>query len=452
MKLLKVTALLLTLTLLISLFTGCGGSAPQTQNATETKTETKAETKTEEAAPAAETKAETKTEEAAADSGATVELSLWHYFGVDGADGKEFIRLIDEFNETNGKGIKVVQTFVSREDLLKQYTMGAISGELPDIGMVDNPDMASFISMGVFEDITDLVDEWGEKDKFFEGPLKSCTMDGKIYGLPQNSNCLALIYNKTMLAEAGIDKVPETWDELEAASAKLTKDDSYGLAISAVNNEEGTFQFMPWFISAGGDILDLSSPQCVKALSYLTNLIDKGYMSKDVINWTQADANAQFIGGKAAMQINGPWNIPNIQRDAPDLDFGVALVPKDQKFASVLGGENFGICTGVKDKAAAFEYFKFSLNAQNTADYCEIGGKFPPRSDSAGMKEIWTTDPIYSVFAEGMKFAMPRGPHPRWPEISSTISAAMHESYTGAKTPEQALKDAAQKVTELLNS
>jgi len=414
------------LVMMISMFAGCGGGDAVTTPG--------------------ETTSGSGETTSGSDSDEVVTLDLWHYFGEH--EQTVFDAMIEKYNNENDKGIKVVATFVAREDLMKQYTMGAVSGELPDIGMVDNPDHASFTTMGVFEDITDLVNGWGQADQFFEGPMKSATLDGKIYGLPHNSNCLALIYNKKMLADAGVE-VPETWDELMAAAEKLTQGDTYGLSISAVKNEEGTFQFMPWFISAGGSIDDLSSPECVNALSFLTEMIDKGYMSKDVINWTQADANSQFIGGKAAMQINGPWNIANIQNDAPDLEFGVALVPKDQVHASVLGGENFGICAGAPLEES-FDVLSFILNAQNVADYCEAGGKFPPRADSMELKDIWTTDPIFSVFAEGMQYAMPRGPHPRWPEISDAMSTAMHESFTGTKTAEAALADAKVKVDEIM--
>lgn len=377
------------------------------------------------------------------------ELQLWHYF--NGPDAEVFNPMTDKYNAENKKGIKVVSTFVARDDLMKQYTMGAISGELPDIGMVDNPDHASFIEMGVFEDITDYVNTWGEKDQFFDGPLKSCTMDGKIYGLPHNSNCLALIYNKALLYEAGIDKAPETWEELRDTAKKLTKGDTYGFAISAVNNEEGTFQFMPWFLSAGADINDLSQPESVKALDYLNSLIMDGSMSRDVINWTQSDCNSQFIGGKAAMQINGPWNIPAIQKEAPDIDIGVTLLPKDKEFASVLGGENFGICTG-GDKEAGFDYLTWLMSAENMAEFCERGGKFPPRIDSVELRNVWTVDPIYSVYAKGMEFAQPRGPHPRWPQISSAICQACHEVYTGEKDAQKAMNDASEKVKEALAS
>ena len=38
--------------------------------------------------------------------------------------------------------------------------------------------------------------------------------------------------------------------------------------------------------------------------------MDDGSMSKSVVNWTQADVNDQFMAGKAAMMVNGPWQLP----------------------------------------------------------------------------------------------------------------------------------------------
>ncbi len=69
-----------------------------------------------------------------------IELTLWHYFGIDYdySDGSVFQRDVDAFNASQDR-IHISYEYVSREDLLRQYQMGAISGELPDIGMVDNP-------------------------------------------------------------------------------------------------------------------------------------------------------------------------------------------------------------------------------------------------------------------------------------------------------------------------
>lgn len=383
-----------------------------------------------------------------------VVLELWHYFNTDYefSDGTIFQQDVDAFNASQDR-IQVNYTYVSRDDLLKQYAMGAMSGELPDIGMVDNPDMASYIQMGVFADITDQLNAWGQLDQFYPGPLNSCIQNDRIYGLPHNSNCLVLFYDKDMLAEAGVE-VPTTWTELREAAKKLTDPDKgrYGVAISAVKNEEGCFQFIPWFLSSGGKLEELNGPGCVAALSFLNDLILDGSMPKDIINWTQGDCNNQFVSGGLAMQVNGPWNVAQVKSMAPDKNWGVALVPKadDGVHASVLGGENFGVTTTCQHVDAAVEFLTWLMSKEVSADFCERGGKFSPRADATASKEIWTVDPIFSVFAENMQYAMPRGPHPRWPEISTAISVAEHEVFTGEKDVQSALDAAAATVKAVL--
>src|SRR6266404_4660979 len=67
----------------------------------------------------------------------------------------------------------------------------------------------------------------------------------KVYGVPIGSNSLALYYNKKMFADAGVTSPPTTWPELTEAAAKTTKPPVYGIAFSAVNTEEATWQWEP---------------------------------------------------------------------------------------------------------------------------------------------------------------------------------------------------------------
>ena len=81
------------------------------------------------------------------------EVTMWHYF--DQKPEQEMLAdMVEEYNSLQDD-IHINATFVSRTELMNQYTVGALSGELPDIGQVDSPDMESYISLGVFEDITD---------------------------------------------------------------------------------------------------------------------------------------------------------------------------------------------------------------------------------------------------------------------------------------------------------
>lgn len=369
-------------------------------------------------------------------------IQLWHYY-----EGEVEVGLLksicQEYCDAH-EGINIDVTYVPREELTKQYTMGSMSGELADIGMVDNPEMAAYIQMGAFADITDYFNEWDEKDVWYDGPMSSCTgTDGRLYGLPQNSNCLALYYDTVIFDELGLE-IPTTWDELSACCATIKEayPDKYPLGFSAFNNEEGTFQFTPFLISAGGSFDNLAGEAGVKALTYWCDLLNNGYVSKDVINWGQGDLTTQWCAGNVVMMVNGPWNFSTIEEQAPGKEYGVCLLPKDQEYASVLGGENFVVTSACEDKDLGWDILSWICNGENMARYCEGVGKFMPRSDYAEYSDIWETNEKLMAFNEGMQYAVTRGPSPQWGEQSGYISTAIQEALTGEKTPEQALNDA----------
>ncbi len=424
----KCTATMCSLALLTGVLTGCGGTGSEVSDNTDSN-------------------------QTSTNSGEKVQIEYWHYFN---AESQPIIEgLVEEFNQSQDE-IEVVQTYISRADLMKQYTMGALSGELPDVGMVDNPDMASFVEMGVFQDITDEINEWGEVDQFYEGPLASATVDGRYYGLPQNTSCIGIYYNKDLFEAAGLteDDVPTNWDELYEVSKKLTTEDTFGFAFSAKGTEEGTFTYLPWLYSTGADITTLDSPEAIKSMEYLTRFVEEGITSKEVVNWAQSDVKDAFIAGKAAIMENGSWQMAALDQMVADgtlgFEYGIAYIPKDEKYTSVIGGENIGICEGA-NKEAAFEFVKFLESKESIAKFSLLAGKFPPRADSMASEEIWSTDENYKVFADTMEFALTRGPHPEWPTISEGIYTALQASLLGEETPEVAMKKAAEKAATVLN-
>lgn len=387
----------------------------------------------------------TKAESAGNTAAGVTSIKFWHYMSMN-KEGAQVQQIVDAYNKSQNK-VKVVAQYVPRDELMKQYTIGAVSGDLPDVGSVDNPDHASYASMGVFEDITDLFSSWSDA-KFLDGPLASCKYNGKVYGVPWGNNCLGLFYDEDALKKAGVS-VPTTWSELTAACKKLTNGNVKGLALSAVANEEGTFQFMPFLLSTGGNVNDLSSASSVKALDYVSSLVKAGYVSKECINWTQADVEKQFASGSAAMMINGPWNISDTKKDAPNKKWKVAKIPKADNgdYASILGGENLVICKGAK-KDAAWDFIKYIDSKENSPKLCSKIGRFSPRSD-VNVQEMFKDDPVMALFANLMPTAKSRGPHVKWPEVSSSIQAAMQESITGKKTAQQAMEAAKAKVDKI---
>lgn len=219
----KVLATLLAGALAATMLIGCGSSAATTKE--EAPAPAAEETKTTE-----ETSSTEATEPVAASDDASGDVTIWYYWETAGHQ-EALNHIIQEFNGQQDK-ITVQAKYVPFADFKKQLSVGASAGELPDIVILDNPDHASYAAMGIFADITDRFDV----STYYPGPVNSCTLDGRLYGVPFGSNDLVLFYNEDMLAEAGCE-VPTTWDELLDVAKKTTKGNVYGFAHSALQNE-----------------------------------------------------------------------------------------------------------------------------------------------------------------------------------------------------------------------
>lgn len=361
-----------------------------------------------------------------------------YYYGVD-QDNLE--ALAREFNASH-PGIVVRYQRVPFAELRRHLQVANVSGDMPDVAIVDNPDHASLAEAGLLVDLTDRLQRWSGSGKFYAGPWSSTIYRGRNYGIPFTTNCLGLIYDKKALASAGV-RVPETWGELREAARKLTRPGRHGFAAVAARSEEGTFQFLPWLVSAGGDVTRLDSAAAIRALAFLRRLIDDGSMSAEVVNLDQSDIQRLFSAGKVAMMTNGPWTLPQLGRDAtdPDFQYGIAPIPRDQRYATPLGGENVAI-TRHANVEAAWTFVEWLTSREVMERFARRSGHLPPRVDVARAKGAWSGDPRLRPFIEMMPHAVPRGPHPRWPELSEVIASAVQDGLSGARSPADALQDA----------
>lgn len=366
------------------------------------------------------------------------EVVIWDYFETD-AQKQMMQSLIDEFNASQDE-YEASHVYVPFADYEKQLTLGIASGELPDLVILDGCGMASFIQLGLFGDISDADINW---DEYMEGPMESTMLDGKHYGIPFATNCTALFYNKDLFDAAGIDYPDEntTWDEFHEMAKALTKDGVSGFGNAATNTDEGTFQCLQWLYTAGGSYTDIEDD--VDAYKLMQEMIEDGSWTKECVNWTQSDVNNNFMAGNLAMQQNGPWQIPGIEANAPDLNYGVTVLPKkdadSEQATSILGGENMGV-VNKDDTSGAEAFLKYYDQTDVMVDAMKQYGSYPPKTEAA-KDSYWTDDPIQKAFLTQIDTSIPRGPSAAWPSYSSAIQTGFQEVMTSAKTPEQAAKD-----------
>ncbi|MCW5841671.1 MAG: sugar ABC transporter substrate-binding protein [Caldilinea sp.] len=387
---------------------------------------------------------------AAAPAGGGATLTWWDYMGEAGsANGEAVMDQVAKYNAAQS-AVTVERTFVPFGDLKQKLLQGAAAGQLPDLVIIDNPDHSSFASLGVLADITDPVTAWGKSSDYFPGPWDSTVYQGKNYGIPDNSNCLVQWQNKAFTEPAGIT-APTNWDELRAAAAALTEGERFGIALSGVKTEEGTFQWLPFLWMTGEDLATLDSDGGRAAMQLWVDLVQNGNMSPGILNWTQGDVKDQFVNGLAALMVNGPWQIPVLKSDSPDLNWEVAVLPAEKQGASILGGENMAIVKSTSSFDDAWDLLIWRQEPENLKEYLVQAGKLPSLATLA-TDEAWTTDPVIKVFMDQLQVAKPRNYGPKYPEISNAVQEMMQAAVSGQKPVDAAVTEAAAKITPLLPS
>src|SRR5450631_4312478 len=254
-------------------------------------------------------------------------ITMWHIFGQPTETG---LINIKHWNDTN-PGTQIEHKFIPFGQLSQQLIKGIATGEVPDLITIDNPTTANFAYQGALEDLTDLVAKSSviKAENFYKGSWGVTQWKGRQWAVPGEANTIALYYNADMFKAKGLDpdKPPKTWSELLAASEKLTDKSKnvYGLAFSAIQTEEGTFQWLPWLEQAGGNLNDLNSPDAVAALQVWADLVAKGQVSKDALVKRQFEMTSAWVGGGSAMVISGPWELQRTKE--VKFDWRVAPLP-----------------------------------------------------------------------------------------------------------------------------
>jgi multiple sugar transport system substrate-binding protein len=344
--------------------------------------------------------------------------------------------------------IAVESSTIPFSDFRTMLVQGAAAGELPDICIIDNPDFHGFAALGVLADLTDQIESWGETDLYFPGHWATTVFQGANYGVPCFSNCLAWWMNSDMQAAAGIE-TPTTWEELAAAAQALTDGDRFGVVMDADHSEEGVFQWLAFLWSTGSDLATINDEGGQKALQLWVDLVNNGSMSQGILGWNQWAVKEEFGNQRAAMMLAGPWFIPEMNDNYPDVKWEVSAIPKDQMFTSILGGENYGVTIDSPNIDAAWEYIAWTQEPENYAMFIQELGMFPSRSDVAE-DPYWTEDPVLSIFLEAVKVARARAYGAHYLEMSNAIQDAMQAAISGQSSVKDALDQAAETITPLL--
>lgn len=102
------------------------------------------------------------------------------------------------------------------------------------------------------------------------------------------------------------------------------------IATPNFNYETTIFQYIPFLISAEAEYNKINSEEGISSIQFLTDILNNGWMSKEIASWEQYDLEKQFAKDKAAMIVDGPWIINTLKKDVPNLNWRVVKIPREK--------------------------------------------------------------------------------------------------------------------------
>jgi multiple sugar transport system substrate-binding protein len=386
-----------------------------------------------------------------------ITLTEEDYFNTPGQTAA--LALYSKQFEAAHPGVTIKRQYVPFANLNTKLLTQAAGHALPNLLAVDNPFVSTMISTGQVIPISGL-NGFSTKG-YFPAIISEGLSNGKYYALPvAGANSIALMYNIAMLKAAHVSP-PKTWAQLLTAAKALTTSDHYGIALTCEAAEDTTWQWEPYFWSNGGKFTfsNVGSAKGVQALNVWKQLIDDGSASKDCLNWSQTPAaSTQFIDGKAAMMVNGPWNFSALAQGHMfyGKQYGIVPVPvrvAGQHVVVPLGGEDWMISKS-GDSATqqmAYEYIKGMQTPSMELKLAKLFGYLPARI-SVAKTYVKQAGPQWNVYVNQTLFAHPRtlGLGVKYPKISQVVWTAMQAALSGSKSVPDALSSAQSQINTIL--
>lgn len=313
-----------------------------------------------------------------------VTLTFWSWFPTtDQSD-----EMIEKFEEEN-PDIKIDYTRTEQDDFFEKLQVAMASGTGPDLfGMTTGAMMDQYAKFSA--DMKEVADQYWEgwEEDIDQNSVAQCTTeDGKVAGMPLlNAGMTTVMYNKTLMDECGIDKVPTTYEELKDAAAKAKEHGYVCIAAGAADDWVNS----DWFVQTSNEFEDGAvyeaeagdrpwTDQCfVDTMQAWKNLFTDGIFEEGALGVaTYPDARDQyFFARKSLFLMTGSWHLGPTSPSNSEIQgteignkgdvIGMAPFPAMSDNGEMLGssGVDVMICLNkdCKQQEAAMKFIEYLSN------------------------------------------------------------------------------------------
>ena len=354
-------------------------------------------------------------------------------------------------------GIAIVHRQLSFRDFLQTLFMARISGAPPDIYNLQAVWAAQLVQSGALAVPPPEVADFIRQD-YLPGTVAAVTLDGRAWGVPSEVNVYMLVYNKLLLAKAGYQQPPTTWNELIEVAKKVSKVNRQGHQTVAgfafgSTPPQAVNPFLALLFSKGVTLFapdrrstNLTSREAIEVLEGEVRLFEEGGTSA-------AATPYRFPSGTVGMMIMPNWFKASIRQGLGERfseTVGVAPIPGGANWRTLQYGFFWAVDANSPHPDDAWALLTW-LNTQQTPGRRSCAGEMlialgaltANRSDLAASKAE-LADGFMKPFVDALSAgrALPEEPVRHAAEVEGILKSYIERAWLGRLSAERALVEA----------
>ncbi len=394
---------------------------------------------------------------------AETELTMYYPIAVGGALTEVVDGIVADFEAAN-PDIKVNAIYSGNYDDTRVRALSALnSGEPAQLAVMFSIDAYDLIEQDIIVPFDDVVTSDADKawlNGFYPALMANGQIEGKTWGIPFQRSTIVAYYNKDMFRDAGLDpeKAPTTWDEMISMGKALTKGDTYGIMIPSTGYPYWMFQALA--IQNGKELMAgdglttyFDDPKVVETLEFWQSLsTEHDIMPTGTVEW--GTLRQAFLEGQTAMMWHSTGNLTAVKKNA-SFDFGVAMLPGNERLGSPTGGGNFYLFKDTTDeeKEAAMKLIQFMTSPEQAAAWSIATGYMgvsPAAYETEALKSYTAEFPPALVARNQLEHAVAEFSTFETARVRDGLNNAIQSALTGAKSAQDALSEAQASAKRLL--
>lgn len=305
----------------------------------------------------------------------------------------------------------VILEVIPQAELTKKQMTACMAGAGPDVISQGVDAARGFITQGLLLPLNDLMARAGRDPltefnaNYFSGLIDE---NGQIMMIPQSRTATAMIYNKDMFREVGLDpdNPPTTREEVIEAAKLLTRDtnkdgtiDVYGIGMPANNASHVTFRLLPEIIANGGKIVSedlktslIDTDATRAALEYYCSFYLDGLAPASTLSIDNNELCNMFAAGSLAIFFENPGAVYKKLVQGTEIDVGIAARPGiDGTGMSMLGGWNIGIPSSAKNPEGAAAFIDLVTSEEGFKTQLAMPTLTASIGQGRWAEDVWTT-------------------------------------------------------------